>query len=264
MYIVYGTDVMGMVQADCDDTNPCTIDNCVDAVCQQTLAAEDNNPCTDDTCDPTTGAISNTASTDGDLCTYDICDPATGMTYLQEIVLFKDDFTVNQGWAGDWQIGSAAASSGSPQGDDPGTDNSVDGDGIAGTVNGGFVADNTTLLFTSPAIDVSGFQNGDFAGLRVFRWLNCTTIDQASISISVNGQTSPLWSNETLYPGTTTGTGNYMWIWDDPNAQGFPGPGIGWFEMRFDITNYISQAKANGVPIRILFSFKTGANASFG
>jgi hypothetical protein len=60
--------------SDCDDLNACTLDVCVDSLCQNTpVVCDDHNPCTDDTCDPQTGchAVADDTNTcdDGNACT---------------------------------------------------------------------------------------------------------------------------------------------------------------------------------------------------
>jgi hypothetical protein len=66
--------------ADCDDKNPCTTDDCVEAVCQHANntapCADDADDCTDDVCKD--GACAHPANTapcedDNDACTTDLC-----------------------------------------------------------------------------------------------------------------------------------------------------------------------------------------------
>jgi subtilisin-like proprotein convertase family protein len=94
--------------ADCDDGNPCTVDDCDLALgcVHAPNACDDGNPCTDDSCDPASGCLhadntnpcddGNACTTgdscgggactagdptncdDGNCCTVDACDPATG------------------------------------------------------------------------------------------------------------------------------------------------------------------------------------------
>jgi hypothetical protein len=48
------------VPEDCDDTNLCTLDDCVDQACENILVdCDDANACTDDDCDPGTGGCFN-------------------------------------------------------------------------------------------------------------------------------------------------------------------------------------------------------------
>ncbi len=65
----------------CDDNNLCTIGNiCQSGVCGTPVVCNDGNPCTADTCDPATGACTSQplACDDGNPCTTDSCDPSTG------------------------------------------------------------------------------------------------------------------------------------------------------------------------------------------
>ena len=67
-------------EASCSDGNQCTVDVCVDGVCDSTVAVvcpDDNNPCTTEFCDPEDGCQSsnNTSNCDdGNACTEgDVC-----------------------------------------------------------------------------------------------------------------------------------------------------------------------------------------------
>ena len=66
-------------EADCNDLNPCTIDDaCAEGFCLgQAKDCDDANPCTDDSCELATGACAHKAvnCSDGDLCSTDSCDP---------------------------------------------------------------------------------------------------------------------------------------------------------------------------------------------
>lgn len=61
--------------ADCNDTNACTTDTCVENVCVHTaLTCNDNNPCTTDACNPASGCFfvnvaNGVACSDNSLCT---------------------------------------------------------------------------------------------------------------------------------------------------------------------------------------------------
>lgn len=60
---------------DCDDQNPCTIDDCVNGICSHVpVDCNDNNPCTDDDC--VNGICQNIPVNCADLdpCTADFCD----------------------------------------------------------------------------------------------------------------------------------------------------------------------------------------------
>ncbi|MCH8853861.1 MAG: hypothetical protein IID41_14590 [Planctomycetes bacterium] len=74
-------------EADCEDDNACTIDECIDALCVNTpidvpVVCDDGNLCTTDTCDPASGCentpIDPAACDDSDACTTDSCDPVAG------------------------------------------------------------------------------------------------------------------------------------------------------------------------------------------
>jgi subtilisin family serine protease len=70
------------VPADCDDSDPCTIDDCVDGSCSNTpIDCDDSNACTTDYCSG--GICYNDPITcdDGDLCTTDTCDAGSGCVY---------------------------------------------------------------------------------------------------------------------------------------------------------------------------------------
>jgi hypothetical protein len=71
---------------DCDDGNPCTLDDCQNGVCTYDNAPE-GTPCGDasacngaEKCDGKGVCVAGTpgAIDDGDVCTLDICDPKTG------------------------------------------------------------------------------------------------------------------------------------------------------------------------------------------
>ena len=77
-----------IVPKDCDDGSLCTIDSCVDGVCQYTLAVsgtpcDDGNPCTvDDTCNNGICSGNPIVCDDGNSCTDDYCDPVLGCVYV--------------------------------------------------------------------------------------------------------------------------------------------------------------------------------------
>ncbi|MBF5044192.1 MULTISPECIES: IPT/TIG domain-containing protein [Myxococcaceae] len=72
------------VDADCEDGNACTVDACVNQVCEAHAAqTDDGNACTADSCDPATGVKHAAISVDdGNVCTADSCDPAVGVKHV--------------------------------------------------------------------------------------------------------------------------------------------------------------------------------------
>ncbi len=65
--------------ADCDDDDPCTIDDCVGGVCvNDSIDCDDGDACTTDGCSG--GVCFNDAidCDDGDACSADSCDPGSG------------------------------------------------------------------------------------------------------------------------------------------------------------------------------------------
>jgi hypothetical protein len=68
---------------DCDDSDQCTTDKCVDNACIKTsVTFDDGDKCTTDSCDPQ-GGVSNipVSIDDNDACTFDACDPQTGVSH---------------------------------------------------------------------------------------------------------------------------------------------------------------------------------------
>ena len=68
----------------CDDSNPCTIDDCDVLVGCTTVVktCTDSDPCTVDSCDTKTGDCTHIANTcdDGNACTVNACSPSQGCT----------------------------------------------------------------------------------------------------------------------------------------------------------------------------------------
>lgn len=252
---VNGQDCLG--DPDCDDDDLCTIEFCNPDVnkCVQFDAAEDDNICTMDSCDPRTGTIQNIATPIVDnVCTYDLCDPVTGPSNLPYSTLFAEDFTSNAaGWSlgPQWFIGSAAASSGGKNGaNDPISDHSDEGDGVAGTAQGALVAPQAVISpLTSPSINVSSVQPEEFVTLVFWRWLagDAPADMGASITATVGANSYPIWDN-------AAGVVN-----DAPPL------GTGWFEIRHDLTAAAADALATGNSLRLVFSFsKTATLPSVG
>jgi len=70
------------VPADCDDSDPCTIDDCVGGTCSNTpIDCDDSDACTTDYCSG--GVCYNDPITcdDSDLCTIDTCDAGSGCVF---------------------------------------------------------------------------------------------------------------------------------------------------------------------------------------
>lgn len=86
---------------DCDDSNACTTDSCVDGVCQHdAVSCDDGNECTDDSCNPISGCehVNNTAACDdGDDCTSDDACVAGDCTGTPIIECCDDDGDCDDG-----------------------------------------------------------------------------------------------------------------------------------------------------------------------
>jgi hypothetical protein len=243
-----GTGTPCMVQADCEDGDPCTIDTCSTMQCARTNAADDGNKCTTDTCDAMTGNITNmpvVVTPDTDACTLSVCDPNTGVVNPKSVAIFSDDFSDNAaGWVlgPEWQVGTANESLGGlNEGNDPTVDNTMTNDnGIAGTVLGGLVAntDHAASFLTSPPINVTSLVIGESVTLRFHRWLNSDAPAVMNSTIEVSD-------------GTT-----YTQVWGNSGAIfDSPPTGTGWFEVRLDVTTQAQAAKAAGAPMRVRFGF---------
>lgn len=231
---------------DCNDGNPCTTENCVAMKCEQKFAADDGNACTTDTCDMTTGDITNVPVmvNDTNACTYDSCDPATGAKNQTFVPFFAEDFSDNiAGWGlgPQWAIGSAASSMGAANGgDDPASNHSMTGDGVAGTALGALVAPQATASYlTSPVLDLSSITPGtDKTQLRFWRWLNADVPEMtAFVEVQVGGN-APVQVWSAAAPVIDT-----------------PPLGTGWFQMRIDISAQADAAKAGNLPLRVRFGF---------
>lgn len=74
--------------ADCEDDNACTTDECIDVFCVHTpiipgVVCDDGNLCTMESCDPVAGCVNTpidpaAVCDDGNLCTTESCDPVVG------------------------------------------------------------------------------------------------------------------------------------------------------------------------------------------
>ncbi len=243
------------INQDCDDLNPCTTESCESNTCSQFLAADDDNECTTDTCDMATGEINNVPVqvNDNDACTYDTCDPASGAKNSTFVTIFAEAFNNNSaGWtlgSSQWFIGSAASSAAGAGGaNDPPTDHSLAGDGLAGTVQGGEVGPSATATYlTSPIIDLSTVEPGEKVRLVFWRWL--AGDDPAEMTATVEATNGSI-NAPIVFP-----------LWD--NSAGIvndaPPLGTGWFEVRLDITEAAEAAIMNGTTLRVRFGFTKGS-----
>jgi hypothetical protein len=218
--------------ADCNDDNDCTVDACVNFMCQNTSIADDGDPCTFDTCNA--GMASNAPS----------------------LVLFSESFATNDAmWTltGQWAIGAAVASAAALDGgNDPATDHSTtDDNGVAGTVIGDLVqpTGGVSEYLTSPPIPLGAATANDFFTLRFWRWLNADTPPVMTATVEVQDSATtfvPVWTSVSK-------------IIDAPPR------GIGWFEVRIDVTSAVRDAIAAGVDPQIRFGFvKNGSAVSVG
>ncbi|MFO0547705.1 MAG: hypothetical protein U0271_04905 [Polyangiaceae bacterium] len=243
--------------ADCQDADPCTIDDCVNGECRLSPAADDNDACTLDSCDPMTGRVTNLKIpvNDNNPCTFDTCNPETGETDPNELVIFESRFDDAAGWVfgPQWAIGPAVPSlGGKNNGNDPAVDHSAQGDGVAGTVVGGLVLPIEDTILTSPFISLADVKPGEYVGLRVWRYLSVDAPpDAATIDLSVDGV-----SAETIWSSATSGGG----VIDDPaGPAGAGNGGGGWFELRLDLTSRVGGNVGGTTPIRVRFTLSKGA-----
>jgi len=76
------------VAADCNDSNVCTTDACVNSQCTHTnnFVCDDGNPCTQNTCNPSTGQCQYPAlvCNDSNACTDDSCAPGSGCVFTND------------------------------------------------------------------------------------------------------------------------------------------------------------------------------------
>lgn len=145
-------------------------------------------------------------------------------------VLYSTDFSTDpaaDGWtgfaSGQWEWGSATASSGCSGGQDPAADNSPSGDNnIVGYAIGACYTNNLSEIYlVSPAVDCTGY---DYVFVNFYRLLGVesATWDHASIDVSVDGST---WTN----------------IWDHTGASLYDGA---WLNFEYDVSA-IASGEAN-------------------
>lgn len=217
--------------ADCDDGDACTIDECVSFACRNTIPSDDN------------------------ACTFDSCvDGAT--SYTTSKVLFTETFADNMAmWTttGQWSIGPTVVSTGGLEGgDDPALDHTSSMDnGVAQTAAGALVQPTGGVpeLLESPPIAITGAGQSDFYTLRFWRWLNADAAPVMTATVEAkNGATT----YETIWTSTSK-------IIDAPPR------GIGWFEVRLDVTNAVRASLAAGVQPTFRWGFvKNGSAQSVG
>jgi hypothetical protein len=218
---------------DCDDEDPCTVDECIAFNCRHTAAGDDGNA-----------------------CTFDVCDPGTGMTTSQTaVVVFSEAFADNAAmWTlqGQWNIGPTVATTGAlDDGDDPATDHTATMDnGVAQTGAGALV--NTTggvaERLRSPAIDVPDPDPADFYTLRFWRWLNSDAAPIMTVTVEATAPTGDvvLWTNQ-------------------GKVIDAPPRGIGWFEVRIDVTDQVRAQLDAGEQPSFSWTFtKNGSAQSVG
>lgn len=220
-------------QSDCNDEDDCTVDACVNFQCRNTTTADDGNPCTFDRC--AAGVVSNSPS----------------------LVLFSDDFGMApKAWTaqGQWALGPALASVGGLDGgNDPDTDHTgTDDNGVAGTVIGDLVQPTAGVseYLISPVIDTAGATVNDFFTLRFWRWLNADAPPVMTATVELTSgpamEYTPVWTSTSK-------------IIDAPPR------GIGWFEVRIDVTSEVRAAISAGFPLIMAFGFvKNGSAVSVG
>ncbi len=257
-----GTGAPCTKDADCQDSDLCTLETCgAELKCVQVGAADDHNACTTDTCDPDTGEVANTPVqvNDNNPCTFDECNPATGAKNLTLIPIFSESFNDNvQGWAlgPQWQIGSAAATTNAKDGgNDPSSDFSANGDGVAGTALGGLVAetmDPEGSFLTSPGIDVSMITDAEFITVRFYRWLNSDAPPEMTSFVEV--LQCPV-ATPSTYVRLWENTGEVI---DAPSGDVAVAGGTGWFPVRYDVTAQARACRDAGEPIRVRFGFQKG------
>ncbi len=246
-----GSGVPCLMDTDCNDNNLCTSEYCGSGdECVFGPTDTDGDMCTDDVCDPATGDYTfvPVAVTDNNVCTIDSCDTFTGVSNVANLPIYVEDFSSNTGWTlpNQWYIGSAAPSSGGLNGgNDPALDNTTtDDDGILGTGLGALLTQNAASFAISPAIDINGVVAGEFVTLSFFRWLNADIPGETNMTVEVYDQASDSW---TL-------------LWSNPvEIIDSPPRGMGWIEVRYDITAAATAAQGTGQPLYLAFGYSKGA-----
>ncbi len=216
---------------DCDDGDACTVDECVQFNCRNTIPSDDN------------------------ACTYDDCQDGAS-TYTTSKVLFSEDFSDNMAmWSltGQWSIGPTVVSAGGLDGgNDPALDHTSSMDnGVAQTAAGALVQPTGGISETleSPAIPLAGVGQSDFYTLRFWRYLNADAPPVMTATVEARQGMSGM---EIVWESTSK-------IIDAPPR------GTGWFEVRLDVTNAVRACLADGVfPIFRWGFVKNGSAQSVG
>ena len=206
-----GTDGCGGDCGGCDDGSACTVDKCVDHVCQH-----------DDQC-----CVTGQDCNDDDDCTEDSCIAGmckfapTGAPGCCVAPLFADDFSGDKGWdyGPEWERGPAQVSSGQVSGNpDPGSDHTGSNDNhLAGVKIGGNAAKTIHDFYwlTSPQIDVSGADN---LTVTYWRWLNSDYLPYMQNKVEVwNGDN---W-NQIWATGSSPGIKDATWAFASHNVAQF-------------------------------------------
>jgi hypothetical protein len=161
---------------------------------------------------------------------------------INQVIHFSEDFSDNTaGWTLDteWQIGSAATSSGEIYGfPDPASDNtSTTDNGVAGVVIGGNAATNLHPYhyLTSPAINVANVSGPLWLGF--YRWLNSDYTPYMQNVVEVWNGTAwiKLWETGS-FPGVTDSS---------------------WTQASFDVAAYKNNA------FKVRFGFLIGSSGVY-
>jgi hypothetical protein len=202
----------------CDDNDTCTLDECIDDICRNTVLADD-----------------------GDACTFDICENGANnnqppvVTNPQFFVLRLDNFEQDAGWelGPQWFIDEPdlATNNGDPQ-----ADHTPLGTNLAGVARTGFVTNQPVMSYlTSPPITVApNTVEGSFFTLIFWRRLQSLSDDLNDVvveAITEGDSVTELWR-----PGPAV---------DDT--------GSGWFEMRLDLTGVVAVSQT----FQIRFGFRS-------
>ncbi len=249
---------------ECDDGNVCTVDDCpgVGQVCAHdwknncclaTLDCDDTDKCTKETCiDNVCGhenicCKSDKECDDGDdLCTKDLCvddfcfHEPTGAPGCCNMPLFEDDFSTDKGWKLDttWEKGPTKVSAGQQYaGPDPANDHTGSTDNIVAGVK---IGDNAPTdihdwyWLTSPDIDA---KVGGAVVLSYWRWLN--------------SDYEPFMTNGVeVFDG-----GGWVSLWQTAGSPG--AQDTAWTYVELDVTPYANAS------FKVRFGYKIGSGGVF-
>jgi hypothetical protein len=159
---------------------------------------------------------------------------------MDEVYFFEDFSNNNAGWTTDtdWEIGSATASTGSYNNDDPANDFSCsNNNGIAGVVIGGLAptAIHPTYYLTSPVVDLSLAPGNVFLDFQ--RWLNSDYTPYMQNFVEV-------------YDGTS-----WVQVWASGGSPGMAD--AAWTLTSYDVTAYKNAA------FQVRFGFLIGSSGVF-